>query len=304
MAARLIRADVIEAAGPGVTVSMTSEVVVATTWPIYGGGVSTATRTPSAGDLLRHWRARARRSQLDLASESGVSARHLSFVETGRSQPSRSLLLHLSEHLDVPLRERNALLLAAGYAPEYAQSDLGAEHLREARTALAHLLAGHEPYPAVVLDRYGDVLLANRASAVLLGGVDPALRERPNAYRLGLHPRGLLPLLSEPRAWQAHLVRRLARAVRDTGDPRRAELLAEIRAYPGVAAIADARGEVPAPELLLTVTVTHPAGDLTLHTTVTTFGGPHDVTLAELAVEAFYPADAATRELLHRLAAG
>jgi MmyB-like transcription regulator ligand binding domain len=170
--------------------------------------------------------------------------------------------------------------------------------------ALAHLLEGHEPYPAVVLDRYGDVLMANRAIGVLLDGVDPALRERPNAYRLGLHPRGLLPLLREPRAWQAHIVRRLVRAVRDTGDPRLARLLAEVRTYPGVAAIADGRGEVAAPELLLTVTIARPDGDLALHTTVTTFGAPHDVTLAELAVEAFYPADAATRELLHRLAPG
>lgn len=257
-------------------------------------------RAPSAGDLLRHWRARARRSQLDLASESGVSARHLSFVETGRAQPSRSLLLHLAEHLDVPLRERNTLLLAAGYAPAYAQSDLGAEHLREARAALGHLLEGHEPYPAVVLDRYGDVLLANRATAVLLDGVEPALRERPNAYRLGLHPGGLSPRLRDPRPWRAHLLRRLVRAVRDTGDPRLEELLAEVRAYPG---ITDAL-ELAAPELLLTVVLAHPGGDLALHTTVTTFGGPHDVTLAELAVEAFYPADAATRERLHRLASG
>ena len=118
---------------------------------------------PTVGDLLRHWRQVARRSQLDLASVSGVSARHLSFVETGRARASRELLLHLAEHLEMPLRERNALVLAAGYAPAYAESDLGAEHLRSAREALAHLLAGHEPYPALVLDRWGDVLMTNRA---------------------------------------------------------------------------------------------------------------------------------------------
>src|SRR6476619_6560340 len=131
---------------------------------------------PTVGDLLRHWRQAARRSQLDLASASGVSARHLSFVETGRARPSRSLLLDL----------------AAGYAPAYAESDLGADHLRSAREALAHLLAGHEPYPALVLDRWGDVLMTNRGVEPLLRGVDPELVAAPNAYRIGLHPGGLL----------------------------------------------------------------------------------------------------------------
>ena len=155
---------------------------------------------PTVGDLLRHWRRTARRSQLDLASASGVSARHLSFVETGRARPSRSLLLHLAEHLEMPLRERNALVLAAGYAPAYAESDLGADHLRSAREALAHLLEGHEPYPALVLDRWGDVLMTNRGVGSLLRGVDPDLLAAPNAYRIGLHPGGLLPRVREPAA--------------------------------------------------------------------------------------------------------
>jgi transcriptional regulator with XRE-family HTH domain len=238
--------------------------------------VTTAQRTaaPTAGDLLRHWRQEARRSQLDLASASGVSARHLSFVETGRAQPSRALLLHLAEHLDMPLRERNALFLAAGYAPAYAESDLGAEHLCSARDA----------------------------TAPLLDGVDPALLAAPNAYRIGLHPDGLLRRVRNPAPWIAHLGQRLTRAVRWSGDPRLAELLTEIRSYPGVAEVLDARPDPGAHDLLMTVTLASRTGDLSLHTAVTTFGGPHDVTLSELAVESFFPADASTRERLHEAA--
>jgi len=235
-----------------------------------------------------------------------VSARHLSFVETGRARPSRSLLLHLAEHLDVPLRERNALVLAAGYAPAYAESDLGAEHLRSAREALRHLLAGHEPYPALVLDRWGDVLMANGCAAPLLSGVDPDLLARPNAYRIGLHPGGLLPRVREPAPWIAHLGQRLTRTLRWSGDPRLRELLREIRTYPGVADVLDAGPELGVQELLLTVTLAAPDGDpdgeLSLHTAVTTFGGPHDVTLAELAVESFFPADDRTRRRLQAAA--
>ena len=253
---------------------------------------------PTVGDLLRHWRQTARRSQLDLASASGVSARHLSFVETGRARPSRSLLLHLAEHLEMPLRERNALVLAAGYAPAYAESDLGADHLRSARDALAHLLEGHEPYPALVLDRWGDVLMTNRGVGSLLRGVDPDLLAAPNAYRIGLHPGGLLPRVREPAGWIAHLGHRLERALRWSGDPRLAALQREIRGYPGVAEVLDARPDPSAQELLLTVALADPDGDLAFHSALTTFGGPHDVTLAELAVESFFPADAATRERL------
>src|SRR6476661_1621578 len=261
------------------------------------GAVTTA-RTPTVGDLLRHWRQTARRSQLDLASVSGVSARHLSFVETGRARASRELLLHLAEHLGMPLRERNALVLAAGYAPAYAESDLGAEHLRSAREALAHLLAGHEPYPALVLDRWGDVLMTNRGVEPLLRGVDPDLLAAPNAYRIGLHPGGLLPRVREPGGWIAHLGHRLERALRWSGDARLAALRREVRGYPGVAEVLDARPDPVAQELLLTVTFADADGDLVFHSALTTFGGPHDVTLAELAVESFFPADAATRERL------
>jgi transcriptional regulator with XRE-family HTH domain len=254
------------------------------------------------GDLLRQWRQRRRRSQLDLALDTGISARHLSFVETGRSRPSRGLLLALAEQLDVPLRERNALMLAAGYAPSYAESDLDSEQSQQARDALERLLAGHEPYPAVVLDRWGDVVLTNRAVGPLLDGVDPELLQPPiNTYRLSLHPKGMVSRIRNRAEWTAHLGHRLARLTRLTGDPRLAQLLAEIRGYPGVTEALDDFHEPTTSELLLTLQLAHPAGDLRLHSTVTSFGSPHDVTLSELTVESFFPADGATRQRLQEL---
>ncbi len=254
------------------------------------------------GELLRQWRQRRRRSQLDLALDTGISARHLSFVETGRSRPSRGLLLALAEQLDVPLRERNALMLAAGYAPTYAESDLDSEESRQARDALERLLAGHEPYPAVVLDRWGDVVLTNRAVGPLLEGVDAELLQPPiNTYRLALHPLGMVSRIRNRAEWTAHLGHRLARLARLTGDPRLAQLLAEIRGYPSVAEALDDYHEPTTSELLLTLQLAHPEGDLRLHSTLTSFGSPHDVTLSELTVESFFPADDATRQRLQEL---
>jgi transcriptional regulator with XRE-family HTH domain len=235
--------------------------------------------------------------------ETGISARHLSFVETGRAQPSRKLLLALAEQLDVPLRERNALMLAAGYAPTYAESDLDSTEIELAREALQHLLAGHEPYPAVVLDRWGDLVLTNRAVGTLLVGVDAKLLSPPiNVYRLSLHPDGLAARIRNRDEWTAHLGHRLARQASLTGDARLAGLLDEIRGYPGVAAVLDDYHEPVTAELLLTLQLAHPAGDLRLHSTVTSFGSPHDVTLSELTVESFFPADAQTRKILQHLA--
>jgi hypothetical protein len=252
--------------------------------------------------LLRQWRQRRRRSQLDLALDTGISARHRSFVETGRSQPSRGLLL--AEQLDMPLRERNALMLAAGYAPTYGQSDLDSAQTAVARGALEHLLAGHEPYPAVVLDRWGDILLTNKATGPLLDGVHPTLLRPPiNVYRLSLHPDGLVTRIRNQAEWTAHLGHRLTRLARLTGDPRLYELLEEVRTYPGVAPALDDYHEPVTAELLLTLQLAYPGGDLLLHSTVTSFGSPQDVTLSELTVESFFPADTHTRELLQRLGA-
>lgn len=258
--------------------------------------------TGNGGALLRQWRQRRRRSQLDLALDTGISARHLSFVETGRSRPSRGLLLALAEQLDVPLRERNALMLAAGYAPTYAESDLDSEETAQAREAIERLLTGHEPYPAVVLDRLGNVVLTNRAVGPLLEGVDSELLQPPvNTYRLSLHPKGMISRIRNPAEWTAHLGHRLTRLARLTGDARLAELLAEIRSYPGVAETLDDVHEPAASELLLTLQLAHPAGDLRLHSTLTSFGSPHDVTLSELTIESFFPADDATRQRLQEL---
>jgi len=258
--------------------------------------------TRHGGALLRQWRQRRRRSQLDLALDTGISARHLSFVETGRSRPSRGLLLALAEQLDVPLRERNALMLAAGYAPTYAESDLDSAETQQAREALERLLAGHEPYPAVVLDRWGDVVLTNRAVGPLLDGVDVALLAPPiNVYRLSLHPDGMMSRIRNRAEWTAHLGHRLARLARLTGDSRLAELLDEIRTSPGVADALDDYHEPATAELLLTLQLAHPDGDLRLHSTVTSFGSAHDVTLSELTVESFFPADDATRQRLQQL---
>jgi transcriptional regulator with XRE-family HTH domain len=254
------------------------------------------------GRLLQEWRRHRRRSQQDLALEAGVSARHLSFVETGRSRPSRGLLLALADELEVPLRERNALLLAAGYAPVYAETDLSSAAAAAPREALEHLLAGCEPYPAVALNRWGDVVLANRAVGPLLQGVGPALLEPPvNVYRLSLHPDGLAPRIRNHAEWAAHLGHRLVRLTRLTGDRRLAQLLAEVRGYPGVAAALDERHEPVSRAPVLALHLAHPAGDLLLSSTVTSFGSPGDVTLSELCMESFFPATEATRDLLRRL---
>lgn len=252
--------------------------------------------------MLREWRARRRRSQLELALSAGISARHLSFVETGRSRASRELLLSLAENLEVPLRERNALLLAGGYAPVYTATDLDSEQSPAVRAALDHLLTGHEPYPALVIDRWGDMQLSNRAVAPLLVGVGAELLAPPvNIFRLSLHPAGLAPRIRNLGAWAAHLIDRLDRLTRATGDARLAELLAEMRRYGPSARDMNSR---PEHDVLLPLQLAHPSGELNLHSTVTHFGAPHDVNLAELAVESFFPADEATRRILGELAAG
>lgn len=258
--------------------------------------------TAGAGEVLRGWRARRRVSQLELALAVGVSARHLSFVETGRSGASRELLLALAEQLEMPLRERNALLLAAGYAPRYAESDLGDDALGAVHEAVEQLLTAHEPFPTLAVDRWGDVVRTNRAVGPLLVGVDPALLAAPiNIYRLSLHPDGLAPRIRNLAEWGEHLCHRLQRLVQVTDDARLADLLAEIRRY-GIPQTCSAAGK-PADDVLLPLHLAHPDGDLQLYSTMTTFGAPRDVTLAELALESFLPADASTRRVLDRIAA-
>ena len=251
------------------------------------------------GELLRTWRRRRRLSQLELAVEAEVSARHLSFVETGRSKPSRELLLHLAEHLDVPLRERNALLLAAGYAPVHPQTPLDDEAMAPVRRALDRILAGHAPYPAVIVDRHWDLVTANDpALALLTEGVAPELLAPPvNAMRVSLHPDGLASRIANFAEWSAHLLERLHRQLALTADPDIARLIDEVGGYPGVV---DEPLQATDPAALLFVPLRLRAGDreLAFFSTIATFGTAVDVTLAELSIEAFFPADRATEQAL------
>jgi transcriptional regulator with XRE-family HTH domain len=262
---------------------------------------TTAPVRRTVGDLLREWRQRRRVSQLDLASEAEVSTRHLSFVETGRSRPSRELVLHLAEHLDVPLRERNALLLAAGYAPIYHETPLDAAEMAPVRAALDTILAGHEPFPAVVVDRHWDLVTANRpALGLLTEDVAPELVEPPvNALRVSLHPDGLAPRIANFGEWSAHLVDRLRRQAAASGDPVLAELLRELVSYPNVES---GSGHGTSTAELLFVPLQLHRGDRVLQffSTLATFGTALDVTIAELAIESFFPADDTTAGALRR----
>ena len=253
---------------------------------------------PTVGQLLRGWRDRRRLSQMELALEADVSTRHLSFVETGRSLPSRDMLLRLAEHLDVPLRERNQLLLAAGYAPAYPETEMDADRMSAVRDAVRQVLQGHEPYPALVVDRHWEMLEANAALAVLLEDVAPEQLQPPvNALRLSLHPDGLAPRILNLGEWRAHILHRLRRHATATGDPQLATLLAELRSYP--CADPEPVVELPGPgDIVVPLRLRHGDEELRLMSIISTFGTPLDVTVQELSVEAFFPADARTAEIL------
>jgi transcriptional regulator with XRE-family HTH domain len=250
------------------------------------------------GTLLRGWRQRRRLSQLDLALEAGVSTRHLSFVETGRSRPSVEMVLHLADQLEVPLRERNQLLLAAGYAPRYESRSLEEDPgLASVREALHRVLTGHEPYPAFAIDGGWNLVMSNTALDPLLEGVAPELLVPPvNVMRLALHPQGLAPRIVNLGEWRSHLLERLSRQLSATGDPRLEVLLDELREYPGPRLEAAADGHAIMVELHLAASPE--GGELRFFSTVTTFGTAADVTVSELSVEAFFPADAQTAERL------
>lgn len=255
-------------------------------------------RTRKVGELLKDWRQRRGLSQLDLAGRAGVSARHLSFVETSRARPSPELVLLLAEHLDVPLRDRNALLLAAGYAPAYSETDLGAPGLSQIRSALEQVLVGHEPYPAVVCDRRWDVVAMNAGVGVLLAGVDERLLTPPvNVLRLALAPDGLAPRIVNFDEWSAHLLDRLRRQVLLTGHPDLSTLHDELAALPNVVVDHQPPAEAP-PTLAVPLRLRSDLGELSFVSTVTTFGAALDVTLSELTLEAFLPADGRTAEAL------
>ncbi len=263
------------------------------------------TSAPPVGRYLREWRQRRRMSQLDLACEAEISTKHLSFLETGRALPSRAMVLHLAERLEVPLRDRNVLLSAAGYAPVFPERPLDDPALRAARQAIDLVLAGHEPYPALAVDRHWTLVAANAATHRLLAGLDAALLQPPvNVLRLGLHPAGLAPRTANLPEWRAHLLARLRRQIEITADPVLVALLRELQAYPAGRAAPGKPGAAPDyGGVIVPFQLVSEAGILSFLSTTTIFGTPVDVTLAELALEAFYPADAATAEALRRLAA-
>lgn len=254
------------------------------------------------GPMVRAWRERRHLSQLDLAIEAGVSARHLSFIETGRSKPGRGVLLRITRSLEVPLRERNQVLLAAGFAPAFPELPLEDPALGTLREALGVILAAHEPYPALVVDRYWDVVAANTPMLLLGQLLDERLLEPPmNAMRVGLHPDGLASRIANLAETRAYFLGRLERQVAATGDRRLADLLEEVTGYPapaGDGAAADVDGsvhDVVTPQIRIRLPG---GGEVAFFATVLTFATAAEVTASELSVELAFPADTATAALL------
>ncbi|MGG5885553.1 helix-turn-helix domain-containing protein [Falsiroseomonas sp. HC035] len=261
------------------------------------------TPSPPIGMLLREWRQRRRRSQLDLALDAEVSTRHLSYVESGRASPSREMVLRLADQLDVPLRARNALLLAAGYAPAYRDAALADPAMAGARQALEMILAAQAPNPALAVDRHWQIVATNAAVAPLLAGIaEPSLLAPPvNAMRLSLHPGGLAPRIGNFHEWRSHLLERLRRQVDAGGDPVLAALLAELQAMPAPPRTAPTTPALVPGGVVVPLVLESAAGRLTLLSTTTVFGNPAEVTLSELAIESFYPADAETAARLRSI---
>jgi transcriptional regulator with XRE-family HTH domain len=268
------------------------------------------TATRPVGDLLRDWRQRRRLSQLSLAMEADVSPRHVSFLETGRARPSRQMLLRLAEPLEIPLRDRNQLLVAAGFAPVYPERGLDAPALRAAREAVERVLTGHEPYPALAVDRHWTLLAANDAVAPLLVGIGKDLLRPPiNVLRLSLHPRGLARRIANYAEWRGHLLERLRHQVEVSADPVLNELLAELRGYPAPNEDDEIERREPDrnrpfADMVIPLQLRTEHGLLSFFSTTTIFGTPVDVTLAELAIESFFPADSETALILRRIAGG
>ncbi|SEF61655.1 DNA-binding transcriptional regulator, XRE-family HTH domain [Thermomonospora echinospora] len=258
------------------------------------------------GEQLRAWRQRRRLSQLELALEADVSTRHLSFVETGRSAPSREMVLRLAEHLDVPLRDRNLLLVSAGYAPVYAETSMDEPRMDSVRAALRQVLTGHEPYPAVVVDRFWNLIDANAAAALFTERATPELLEPPvNVLRLSMHPAGMARDIINLGEWRAHMVDRVRRHVALTADESLARLYQELRDYPVTEAETESPFEMPTGnEVFVPLRIRSGDRVLSFFSTIATFGSPVDITVAELAIESFYPADRPTADFLRERAGG
>lgn len=254
----------------------------------------------SLGDYLREWRRRRHMSQLDLALEAEISQRHLSFIESGRSVPSRSMLLHLTERLGVPLRERNPMLLAAGFSPVFSEHPLDDPALAPARRAIDMVLKGHEPFPALAIDRHWNLVAANASLAPLLSGIgDASLMAPPvNVLRLSLHPNGLAQRIANLPEWRSHLLERLRHQIAVTGDAVLMRLMSELTAYPSSQISEASMSEGDHAGIFVPLELITDAGRLSLLSTTTVFGTPVNITLSELAIESFFPADANTAEIL------
>ncbi|MGW0711662.1 helix-turn-helix domain-containing protein [Streptomyces sp. NPDC002643] len=275
--------------------------------PSTAAGRPTTPPDRGVGPLLRAWREERRFSQLELALRAGSSARHISFVETGRARPSEEMVLRLADHLDIPVRERNALLLAAGYAPHYPQTPLDDPALATLREGMERLIQGYEPYPALVVDAAYDVLAANQGIALLLGDLPAFLLSPPlNAIRLTLHPEGLAPRIRNLRAWRGHLLQQMERQIALRRSARLRALYEEVAAYPlppgrpDEDPSAEPDGRPPA-YFALPLRIEHDGRVLSFVSSISTFNTPMDVTVAELAIETLLPADPATAKYLHSL---
>lgn len=257
-----------------------------------------STTSVPVGQLLRGWRTRRRMSQLDLALDAEISTRHLSFLETGRANPSREMILRLAERMEIPLRERNMLLLAGGFAPVYAERPLESPELVRARDVVQFILDGHMPYPALAIDRHWNLQAFNAAIGPLLVDVDPALLQPPvNVLRVSLHPAGLAPRIENLAEWGTHLLNQLDRQIERSADPTLVTLREELRGYP----LGDQPASVQASDLIVPLVLRSAGGTLRFVSTTTVFGTPVEITLSELAIESFFPADVETAALLKAL---
>lgn len=261
----------------------------------------TTTTTEPVGALLRRWRERRRRSQLDVSLAAELSTRHLSCVETGRANPSRDMIRRLCDELEVPLRERNALYLAGGFAPVHTERDFA--DLGAARAAVDAVLTGLEPHPALAVDVRWELVAANRAAELFLGGAGGSAKQPLNVLKATLHPDGLAPRIRNLAQWRAHVLRRVRRQLERTAADGLAELLAELEGYPAPTADAagpsvDGPADGPADDLVVPLRLASEYGELALLYTTTVFGSPRDVTLDEIAIETFFPADPRTAELM------
>jgi transcriptional regulator with XRE-family HTH domain len=261
-------------------------------------------RSAGFGEHLRAWRQRRRLSQLDLAAEADISTRHLSYVETGRANPSREMVLRLTARLEVPLRERNAFLVAAGYAPMYRETRLDEPAMAAAKQAVEMILSSHEPFPAMAIDRHWNLVAANRMLRHLLTDVDASLLQSPvNVLRLSLHPRGLAPKIVNLAQWRAHLFERLSHQIAASAEPALIALLGELRNLPLPVAEAEEHLQGEHMGVAMPMKFRSPAGVLSFISTTTIFGSPLDVTLQEIALETFFPSDEFTRQALRSVAA-